>query len=385
MKTTGWRVPLFDVSFGSEESRAVEGVLRSCWLTMGEEVLAFEEAFARFVGTDHAVAVSSCTAALHLALKALDVGQADEVVVPSFNFCAGPNAVLALGARPVFADVVSADDPCISPEEVAARITPATKVVMVMHYAGRPCDMRPILAAAEKVGAAVVEDAAHAPGATLDGKSLGTFGAMGCFSFYSNKNMTTGEGGMVVTDDAELAGRLRRLRSHGMTAPTLDRYLGRAVSYDVVEPGFNYRMDEIRAAIGRVQLKKLPDANRRRLALARRYAENLAGIPGLSISPVDSRGVSSAHIMPIFVGSGEDRRPFMQSLKQLGIQTSIHYPPVHLFSWYRRRFADTSLPVTEDLGAREVTLPLYDSMSEADVDLVCDAVGTYFIRQGATT
>lgn len=383
MTAMRWRIPLCDMNMGAEESAAVERVLRSNWLTMGKEVLAFEEAFAAFTGAAHAVAVSNCTAALHLTLKALDVGPGDEVVVPSFNFCAGPNAVLALGARPVFADVVSADDPCVSPVDVAARITPATKAVMVMHYAGCPCDMEPLLAAAQRAGASVLEDAAHAPGAELGGRRLGTFGAAGCFSFFSNKNMTTGEGGMIVTDNARLAARLRHLRSHGMTAPTLDRHEGRAVGYDVVEPGFNYRLDEIRAAIGRVQLRKLPETNERRRTLSRRYVENLAGIRGLSIPPAHCRGLSSAHIQPIFVNNSEHRGPLMEHLKQCGFQSSVHYPPVHLFTWFRSHFPDTRLEVTEDLGARELTLPLYGAMSEADVDAVCDAVRCFFTQQGA--
>jgi len=276
-----WRIPLADVDLGPEEEAAVLDVLRRGWLSMGEVTAAFEAEFAALTGARHALAVTNCTAALHLAGLALGWGPGDEVIVPSLTFVATANAVRYTGATPVFADITGESDFSLSAQDAAERITPRTKAIIVVHYAGHAADMGAILALAERHGLAVVEDVAHAPGADLDGRALGTWGNIGCFSFFANKNMTTGEGGMVTTDDDELAARLRLLRSHGMTSLTWDRHKGHAWSYDVVAPGYNYRIDEVRAAIGRVQLAKVTAANsspRARRALSGTIAGRRAGI-----------------------------------------------------------------------------------------------------------
>ncbi|HZU87361.1 MAG TPA: DegT/DnrJ/EryC1/StrS family aminotransferase, partial [Anaerolineaceae bacterium] len=215
-----WRVPLADLDYGLEEEEAVLGVLRSRWLTMGGVTQEFEAQFARLTGSRHAFAVSNATQALHLACLALGIGPDDEVIVPSLTFVATANAVLYTGAEVRFADILGPDELTIDPASIEQAITPRTKAIIVMHYAGYPCRMREITALAEKHGLAVIEDAAHAPGASLDGKVLGTWGSLGCFSFFSNKNLSTGEGGMVTTDSDELAEHVRLQRSHGMTSLT---------------------------------------------------------------------------------------------------------------------------------------------------------------------
>jgi dTDP-4-amino-4,6-dideoxygalactose transaminase len=375
-----WKVPLFDLDIGDAEREAVNRVLDSRWLTMGEEVQAFEKEFAAHVGADSAVAVANCTAALHLCLRAMDVGPGDEILCPSLNFCAGPNVISALGAKVVFTDVTSTDDLCISPEDIAAKITPRTKAIMVMHYAGYPCDMDAIHGLAREHGLRLIEDAAHAPGASLDGRPCGSLGDAACFSFYSNKNMSTGEGGMVTTSDDTLGARMRHLRSHGMTASTLHRHKGHAFSYDLVEPGYNYRLDEMRAAMGRVQLSRLDGFNERRAELVAAYRRELAGAEGISLPFVSHRGTSAYHIMPALLDPGVDREKFMQAMKGAGIQTSIHYPPSHLFGWYRQREPELRLSVTEEVAVREVTLPLFASMEPGQVSLVCGAIREYFKR-----
>jgi dTDP-4-amino-4,6-dideoxygalactose transaminase len=369
-----WRIPLADIDLGLEEESAVIEVMRHRWLTMGGVTADFEADFSRMAQVRHAVAVTNCTAALHLAGLALGWGPRDEVIVPSLTFVATANAVVYTGATPVFADITSESDFSLSPEDVAGRITDHTRAIIVVHYAGYPVDMPAILELAERHGLDVVEDVAHAPGASLAGRPLGGWGRIGCFSFFSNKNMTTGEGGMLTTDDERLAHRLRLLRSHGMTAITWDRHKGHAWSYDVVLPGHNYRMDEIRAAIGRVQLSKLLRQNERRRSLDDYYRQLLAAaIPEIGIPYRSHPGVSACHLRPILLPERADRRRFMEAMKVRGIQTSIHYPPVHQFSHYQSLVAKPHLPVTESVARREVTLPLYPGMSEDDVSTVVSA------------
>lgn len=370
-----WRIPLADIDLGLEEETAVLDVLRRGWLTMGSVTQAFESEFAAFVDAPFALAVTNCTAALHLAGLALGWGPGDEVIVPSMTFVATANAVTYTGATPVFADITSTDDFSIDPADIAAKITPRTRGIVVVHYAGYACDMDAILALATEYALPVVEDVAHAPGGTLHGRALGTFGTIGCYSFFSNKNMTTGEGGMLVTGDAELAQKLRLLRSHGMTSLTWDRHRGHAFSYDVIAPGYNYRIDELRAALGRVQLGRLPLNNERRRLLNERYLAQLQeAAPSLGLPYATYRGQTACHIRPILLPEGCDRYDFMSVMRAQGIQTSIHYPPVHLFTQYGRNQQTSHLPVTEAVAQREVTLPLYPGMSEEDVAVVVDGV-----------
>jgi dTDP-4-amino-4,6-dideoxygalactose transaminase len=372
-----WKIPLADLDFGPEESTAVQNVLNSRWLTMGEVTQEFEQAFAQFNQVKHAIAVANGTAALHLACAAIGLGRGDEVISPALTFVATANAIRYTGATPVFADIASPTDLTISPEAIENLITDRTKAIMVMHYGGYACDMTAILALAKKYHLNVIEDAAHAVGAELDGRKLGCWGDVGCFSFFSNKNMTTGEGGMLATNDDELAAKIRLMRSHGMTSLTWDRHRGHAWGYDVVELGYNYRMDEIRAALGLVQLGKLEKNNENRRRLTHLYHSMFSYLLPFIILPfADHRGLTSAHIMPILIPDVVDRIWVLEQLKQRGIQASHHYPPVHRFSAYQQLFKTRNLhlPITENVADREVTIPLYPTMSDEDVQDVVKAV-----------
>lgn len=366
-----WKIPLTDIDIGPEEEAVVLEVLRRGWLTMGSETSAFEEEFAQRVKAKFAIAVTNCTAALHLTCLALNLGPGDEVIVPSLSFVATANAVRYTGAAPIFADIQSELDLNISAEAIVSRLTPRTRAIIVMHYAGYACDMPAVMDIAQRFDLHVIEDAAHAPGATLESENLGTWGIAGCFSFFSNKNMTTGEGGMIVTDDEALAKKLRYLRSHGMTTVTWDRHKGHAWSYDVVATGYNYRIDEIRSAIGRVQLEKLDANNSRRKLLNEQYVALLQkNAPEISIPFCEHKGESAYHIRPILLPEGTDRQGFMNMMKQSGIQTSIHYPPIHKFKNYQELAKGSYLPITEGVSSREVTLPLYPQMNPDDVNLI---------------
>jgi len=370
-----WKIPLSDIDFGSEERDAVDSVLQSRWLTMGSVTEEFEQAFAAYVGAKYAIAVTNATAALHLACVAAGLGAGDEAIVPSLTFVATANAVRYTGATPVFADIAGEHDLNISYHSIEKAISERTRAILVVHYGGYACDMPSIMQLAREHGLKVIEDAAHAVGSELGGIKLGVWGDMGCFSFFSNKNMTTGEGGMIVTNDEGYSQRLRLLRSHGMTSLTWDRHKGHAWSYDVVDLGYNYRIDEIRAALGSVQLEKLPANNERRRQLTQIYRDALQELTPQVVTPfVNHAGISAAHLMPVLLPSGTDRQSFMESMKLQGIQTSIHYPPIHTFTAYSGGKAKHSLPNTEDIAGREITLPLYPAMSEQDVFTVAKAI-----------
>jgi dTDP-4-amino-4,6-dideoxygalactose transaminase len=293
--------------------------------------------------------------------------------------------VLYTGAEVRFADVISADELTVSPEDIERQITDRTRAVIVMHYAGFPCRMPEILEIASRHGLAVIEDAAHAPGASLHGRALGTWGDAGCFSFFSNKNLATGEGGMLVTDRDDIAEKARLLRSHAMTSLTWDRHQGHAYSYDVVDLGYNYRTDEIRASLGRVQLTRLPANNNKRAEITARYWRELSGSGlGLPFKQIagDAHIRPAYHIMPVMLPAGIARQAFIDQLRQAGIQTSIHYPPIHRFSYHRQRYPGSELPQTELVASREVTLPLYPGMLEAQLDLVIDSVSSALDTRG---
>jgi dTDP-4-amino-4,6-dideoxygalactose transaminase len=371
-----WKVTLSDLNFDRREQKAVDRVIKSRWLTMGETVEKLEKDFSDFIGAKHAIAVSSGTAALHLAMRALDIGPKDEVIVPSLSFVASSNAILYVGAKPVFVDITGLHDFNLSGDDLEKRITSKTKALMVVHYGGYVANMEKLTRISRKHCLYVVEDTAHAIGAKLNSKMAGTLGDIGCFSFFSNKNLATGEGGMIVTHCDEIAKKLKLLRSHGMTSMTLSRHQGHASSYDVVELGYNYRMTEISAALGILQLKKLPYANRKRKTLTELYRTELKGVSGLSVPFENYPRSSSYHIFSVLLNRGLNREKFMQLLKKEGIQTSIHYPPIHTFSYYRRipELKKTKLPLTEFVGAHEVTLPLHPLLKKEDVIFICDKI-----------
>jgi dTDP-4-amino-4,6-dideoxygalactose transaminase len=314
-------------------------------------------------------------------LLAVGCGEGDEVLVPSLNFVAAANTIGQTGARPVFCDIAGADDLTVSPADLEAAVGPATRALLVMHYGGHPCRMEPILDLAKKHGLAVIEDAAHAPGGTWRGRMCGTIGDVGCFSFFSNKNLPIGEGGMVVTNDDDVAGRIELLRSHGMTTLTWARHQGHASSYDVLTPGFNYRLDEVRASMGLVQLARLDRGNEARAAISGRYRDELDGVDGIRMPFGEHDDSASAHHLAVLVlPEAREREPLRVHLKDRGVQTSVHYPPIHRFAAYSHGPV-RPLPVTDDVGDRLVTLPLYPHVDESQISLVIDGVRDFATRR----
>ncbi len=378
-----WRYPLSDIDLGKEEEQAVLRVLRSGWLSSGPVTERFEKAFSEYLGGRYAIAVANGTAALHLALASLGIREGDEVILPSLTFVATANAVLYVGARPVFADVIGLEDLTISPQEIEAKITPRTKAILVMHYGGYPCDMSSILDTAKRRGLYVVEDAAHAPGTEYQGKKCGVLGDIGCFSFFSNKNLVTGEGGMVVTRNKEWAERVREMRSHGMHALSWDKFHGHLSSYDIERLGYNYRTTEIHSALGLAQLKKLDRHNRKRKRLVEVYREELQEVDGICIPFAESKGHPSFHLFSILLPPSLNRMKVMEGLRDFRIQTSVHYPPVHLFSLYRNQFGykKGDLPRTEEVSGRELTLPLHPLMKATDAGWIANRAKEVFGKE----
>jgi dTDP-4-amino-4,6-dideoxygalactose transaminase len=366
-----WKVPLADVVVTEDDIAVVADVYRSGWLSMGPQTEALEERLAGYVGARHAVVVSSGTAGLHLMCLAAGLGSGDEVIVPAMTFVATVNAVAYTGATPVFADVVSVTSPWLSVEAVSAAITDRTRAVLSMSYGGHPGQIAELAELCAERDLLLLEDAAHGLGGWLGNDHLGTIGGAGAFSFFSNKNLAVGEGGAVVTGDDDLARRMRLLRSHGMTSLTWDRHRGHATAYDVVALGFNYRIDEPRAALAAARLGRLDADNDARARLDARYRQHLDD-GGLMCALEPGAGMRSAHhLFCIVLDHGLDRDAFRAHLADAGIQTSVHYPPVHGFSIYsaQRR----PLPVTDDYARRTVTLPMFAHMTDAQQDLVIDA------------
>ncbi len=372
-----WKIPLFDLDYNHREFTAVMNVLQKRWLTMGEKVKELEKRMAGFLRSKYAVALSSGTAALHLALRAMNLKPGDEVLVPSITFVASANAILYCGAKPIFLDSTSLEDFNLSVADMERKISSKTRGIIVVHYGGFLADMDKINALAKKYGLFVIEDSAHSIGVKHGKKFAGTLGDIGCFSFFSNKNLATGEGGMIVTDDKKSASKIERLRTHGMTSPTWERFKAVFFDYDVVELGYNYRMTEISAVLGLEQLNKLLPNNRKRKLLYRIYVEDLGHLEKLTLPFKDYSGESSYHLFPVLLDKKINRKAFMQKLKEKGVQTSIHYLPVHQLSYYRNNFPQKSkktLQISEQIGKREVSLPLHPRMSRKNVSFVCQQV-----------
>lgn len=363
---------------GQEEAAAVADVITSGWISMGRRVREFERVFADLHAATDAVAVSSCTAGLHLALLALGVRPGDEVLVPSLTFAATANAVRYVGATPVFVDIVSSSTPHLCLADAASKCGPRTKAVLVMHYGGYLVDPA-WRAFADERGLLLIEDAAHATGAA----GAGAIGDATVFSFYGNKNMTTGEGGMVLARDPAVLEAVRTLRSHGMTVSTIDRQQRPELPYDVAALGYNYRMDEVRAAIGLVQIAHLPAWNARRRQLTDVYRRELDRAGLIGTLPFDSSWPSAYHILPLVLPRGLDRAGIAEALRANGVQTSGHYPPVHRFSLYASLCPDVRLPRTEDFARRELTLPLHPKLDDTDVRTVVAGLAAA-LRDAAT-
>jgi dTDP-4-amino-4,6-dideoxygalactose transaminase len=370
-----WDVPLTHIAMPDEDVEAVLDCLRSGWLTMGPRTADFEAAFAEYVGTRHAVAVSSGTAALHIATRALGVGPGDEVIVPGLTFVASASDARYVGAEPVFCDIRGPADLNLDPQDVEARITPRTRAVMAVHFAGFPAAVDELETLCQEHGLLLIEDTAQAVGARVaDGRMTGTVGDSGCFSFFSKKQLCVGEGGMIVTDSDDVADRARLLRSHAMTSVTWDRHRGHADSYDVLDVGYNFRLDEPRAALGASRLRRLDDDIAHRREAVRIYRERLAGHDGVELPWTDDDVERGSHFAFVVLLADEQRRNgFRSALQGAGIQTTW-YPAVHKFSDYADRLPPISLPAVEDAAARHCVLPLSSSMTLDEVERVTDAV-----------
>ena len=367
-------IPVFDIRVEREDLDAVEEALRSGWWTMGERVETLERAFRERLGSSHSVALSSCTTALHLALLCADVGPGDEVILPSFTFVATAAAVLYCGAKPVFADICGAQDLGIDPIHVESLISPATKAVIGVHYAGFPAAVEALAEICARHDVALIEDCAHAPAASLGGKPLGTFGFAGAYSFFSNKVLAAGEGGLLVTDDATAAQRAGRLRNQGFLHTSAQRHVGTAPRYDVTEVGFNYRIDEMRAALILSRLDRLDDEIEARRQLTRRYRAELERLEGVGVPYADETiPSSSCYTMAVLVDP-ERRDAARARMAELGVQTTLAYIGVHQFTYWRELLPDLELPRTEEAGTRIVNLPLFPHLTEPEQDRVIEAL-----------
>ncbi len=365
-----FKIPLFNLNFDEAEEKAVIETLRSKWISTGPKVIDFENKFSEMLGCKYSIALANCTVALHLAMRLCDIGEHDEIICPSLTFVATVNAIRYVNAIPVFADIKSLEDLTIDPEDIERKITKKTKAIVVMHYGGFACDMEKIMEIANKYNLKVIEDACHGPLAEYNGQKLGTIGDVGCFSFFSNKNISTGEGGMLVTNNPEYYEKAKLLRSHGMTSLSYDRAKGHTTSYDVIELGYNYRMDDIRASIGIVQLSKLKDDLLKREQVRKWYIQELSGIDRIIIPFKDYKDFSSNYIFPIVLrdSNSEFRDKVRNKLAEAGIQTSVHYPAVHRFSIYKDFYLE--LPKTDYVTDNLITLPMYSSLIPENINFI---------------
>lgn len=371
-----WRVPLSTLPMPEEDVQAVIECLEQGWLTMGPRTMALEVALADYLGAEHVVTVSSGTAALHLACLAAGLGPGDEAIVPAVTFVATAGAVRYAGADPVLCDVRGPHDFNLDPADVEARITDRTKAVLPVHFCGYPAPMDELRALCDDRGLVLIEDTAQAIGAVAggDGALAGTIGGAGCFSFFSKKQLCVGEGGAVATADAELAAKVRSLRSHAMTTVTWDRHRGHAESYDVIDVGFNFRIDEPRAALGLSRLPRLQGEIEERRAVARGYRERLAGVDGVEVPWTDDDVERSSHFaFPIVVSDMAERDRLREALSGEGVQTTW-YPAIHRFSDYQARQPGLSLPNSEAVAERHFCLPMSYTLTDGDLDFVVDAL-----------
>ena len=367
-------VPFFVPCITDDDVEAVVKALRSRWLTGGPLAAEFERLFAEYIGAKYAVSVSSCTAALHLVMRGLDIGPGDEVIVPVLTFAATANAPLFCGARPVLAEI---DEMTfnVSPDDIQNKITTKTKAIIVVHYAGQPCDMRRITELADDYKIPIVEDCAHSLGAQFYGRQTGALGIGGCFSFYATKNITAAEGGMVTTNDRELAKRVRQLREHGMTKSAVERESGRTWYYDVVDLGYNYRLNEIQAALGISQLKRINEVNNRRIQAANCYNEELFGVKGIQTPNIAEDRTHVFHLYVVRVLKeryGLSRDELFNYLSARGIGLSVHYTPIHLLKFYRTALGNKlgDFPIAEKIHREILSLPLFPTITKEQINYV---------------
>lgn len=372
-------IPYAHQTIDAADIRAVTEVLKSDWITTGPKVREFERAIARVAGTREGVAVVNGTAALHAAAFAAGIGPGDEVIVPAMTFAASANCVLYLGGTPVFADVLE-DSLLLDPAQVEAKLTPRTKAIMAVDYTGQPCDYDALQEIADRHDLTIISDAAHALGAQYKRRRVGTLADLTTFSFHPVKHVTTGEGGMVVTDDAELAERMRAFRNHGIFTDARAREEKGTWFYEMTELGYNYRLTDIQCALGISQLKKLSRSLARRRAIARRYDRAFAEIPGVKPLAVSPDVTHAYHLYVVRLDPetiGMDRAAAFGRLREKGLGVNVHYIPVHLHPYYRKHLGTRPgmCPVAEAAYERIVSLPMYPAMSDADVERVIDTVG----------
>ena len=368
-----YKVPLFKLNYDDKEKKAVQKVINTEWLTMGQQTSDLEKNFSNLLkGNIYSVAVSSCTAAIHLSLLSLELKKNDEVIVPSLSFISQINVIKNIGAKPILVDCTSLDNWNIDIEKVKKSITKNTKAIIILHYAGFPCFIdNELKEICKKRKILIIEDVAHAPGAKIGNILCGTMGDVGCFSFFSNKNISAGEGGMITTKNKELANKLRFFRSHGMTHLSLDRTLGRTSKYDVVVSGLNYRIDELKASLANIQITKLKKANLQRKKIFKLYKNFLNELPiSFPFQNLDYNFEAAYHIFPILIPKGSNRQLLIESLKKEGVQTSVHYPAFWSFSVYKKIFSKTKYPFCKEICDRQLTLPLFPTMKEEDVKYV---------------
>jgi dTDP-4-amino-4,6-dideoxygalactose transaminase len=372
---SAWVVPLTEIAMPEEDVQAVLACLESGWLTMGPRTKALEEALAGYVGSRNAIAVSSGTAALHLALLAAGVGAGDEVIAPSLTFVASASTARYVGAEPVLCDIIGPRDLNIDPDDAARRITDRTRAIVAVSFCGYPAELDALRALCDEHGLILIEDAAQAIGARLeDGRQVGTVGDLGAFSLFSKKQLCVGEGGFVTTDDEELAERVRLFRSHAMTSSTWDRHRGHDPAYDVVDIGFNYRIDEPRAALGLGRLERLDAAIANRRARVATYRRLLADVPGIELPFDDAAVARASHFaFPVLLEDRDARDRFRAALMSAGIQTTW-YPALHTFSGYRRFAPADGLPAATEAAGRHCALPLSSTTTDAEVEVVVAAV-----------
>jgi UDP-4-amino-4,6-dideoxy-N-acetyl-beta-L-altrosamine transaminase len=366
-------------SIGNEEIEEVVKTLKSNWLTMGPKTFELEKMVADYVGAKYAVAVNSCTAGLHLSLLAKGIGPGDEVITTPYTFAATGNTIVHSGAKPVFVDVRK-EDFNLDPNLIEAAITEKTKAIIPVHYSGYPCDMDAIMKIAKKHNLVVIEDAAHAIGAKYKDKMIGSIGDTTSFSFYVTKNITTGEGGIITTNDELLANKMKMLRLHGISKDAWNRYSDKGSwYYEIEDCGWKYNLTDIAASIGIHQMKRLDGFNERRRQLAKIYNEELSKIKGITLPANINDKDYIFHLYPILLES-YDRSKFIDELKKKGIGTSVHFIPLHLHPFYQKTFGfkKGDFPVTESIYEKEVSLPLYPSMTEEQIHYVIDCIKELF-------
>ena len=369
-----YQIPLFDLNFDDSEEKAVVKTLQSKWISMGQTTVEFEKKFAESLNVGHAIALSNCTVSLHMALVLLGIGKGDEVICPSLTFVATANAIRYVNAKAVFCDVHSLEDLTLDTSLLESLITNKTKAILPMHYAGFPCNMDEIVRIARKHKLHIIEDTSHAPLSEYKNKKLGTIGDIGCFSFFANKNISTGEGGMLVTNNDKYADKARLLRSHGMTSLSFERSKGHSTNYDVVELGFNYRIDDIRSSIGIVQLEKLKKDIEKRAKIRDYYIDKLKDIKGICLPFITHKGIVTNYVMPLILENSDHirRENVRNFMKEKGIQTSVHYPSVHKFSIYTQD--QIYLPITEYVSDNEITIPMYSKLSVQEIDYIVETI-----------